>query len=132
MKITTPTVAVSLALAMLVACEYNTYRSGEKIYKANCANCHLEQGEGLGALIPPLAGSDYLAAHRDRLACIVRHGIQDTIVVNGQVYIENMAGNASLNEVQITNVLNYVLQSWGNKHEPLTFEEVRKSLSNCP
>jgi mono/diheme cytochrome c family protein len=121
----------ALALATIVSCGQNTYRSGEKIYKANCANCHLDQGEGLGALIPPLAGSDYLSAHRDRLACIVRYGLQDTIVVNGQVYVEKMAGNASLSDVQIANVLNYVLQSWGNKHAPLTFEEVRNSLSNC-
>jgi Cytochrome c, mono- and diheme variants len=131
MKYPVQLIALAVSLALLTACGETTYRSGEKIYKTNCANCHLDQGEGLGALIPPLAGADYLAKNRDKLACIVRHGLQDTIVVNGQVYAEKMAGNAALSEVQITNVLNYVLQSWGNKHEPLTFEEVKKSLSNC-
>ena len=104
---------------------------GERLYKVHCANCHMDNGEGLGALIPPLVGSDYLAPNRDQLACMVRNGIQDTILVNGKVYAEQMLGNDKLSDIQITNVLNFVLHKWGNQIPLLTFEEVQKSLAAC-
>lgn len=46
----------------------------------------------VGALIPPLAGADYLANNQANLPCLIRKGIQDTIVVNGKVYAEKMPG----------------------------------------
>lgn len=105
---------------------------GERIYKIHCANCHMDDGVGLGTLIPPLAGADYLSANREKLACIVRYGLNDTIVVNGKVYAENMPANDKLTDIQITNVLNYIFQSWGNNQRPLTFEEVKATLAVCP
>lgn len=113
------------------SCEQQPYRMGERLYKVHCANCHMDGGEGLGALIPPLAGSDYLASNRNRLACMIRYGLKDTIVVNGKTYAEQMAANDKLSDIQITNVVNYVLQSWGNQLQPLTFEEVEASLAKC-
>jgi len=113
------------------SCEQQPYKMGERLYKVHCSNCHMDNGEGLGALIPPLLGSDYLAPNRDRLACMIRNGLQDTIVVNGKTYAEQMVGNTQLNEIQITNVLNYVLQKWGNNIPPFTFEEVQQSLAGC-
>jgi mono/diheme cytochrome c family protein len=104
---------------------------GERLYKTHCSNCHLDGGEGVGLLVPPLAGSDYLAGNRDRLVCMVRHGFHDTIVVNGKTYSEQMVGNDKLSDIQIVNVVNYVLQSWGNNIPPLTFEVAQKSLEQC-
>lgn len=119
-------------IAALAACESGgTYQSGERLYKTHCANCHMDKGEGLGALIPPLAGADYLAANRDRLPCIIRKGLQDTIVVNGKVYTEIMPPNEGLSDIQITNILNYVNSSWGNQQAPYPLEGVRGLLKKC-
>ncbi len=104
---------------------------GANLYRVHCANCHMENGEGLGALIPPLAGSDYLAAQRKKLPCIVRHGLQDTIEVNGTQYAEAMAGIESLSDIQITNILNYINTSWGNDLPPYRLDEVRQLLRQC-
>ncbi len=120
-----------LLSVVLLSCEQQPYQMGERLYKTHCANCHMDQGEGLGALIPPLAGSDYLVGNRDKLACMVRYGLKDTIIVNGKTYAEEMVGNENLSDIQITNVVNYVLQSWGNNQPPLTFEVVQKSLQSC-
>ncbi len=122
---------IFLLVALFSACEQQPYRMGERLYAKQCANCHLDHGEGLGALIPPLAGSDYLATHRDQLACIIRYGLKDTIVVNGKTYMEQMVANDKMNDIQITNLINYVLQSWGNKQPPVTFEEVEAALKKC-
>lgn len=117
-------------LLVLMRCT-GTHESGQRVYEGYCANCHLDDGKGLGALIPPLANSDYLQTNRARLPLIVRYGLQDTIVVNGVTYAEKMAGMPGLNEIQVTNLLNYIGQSWGNKVPPFTFDEVKKSLDEA-
>ncbi len=118
-------------LSLLFACENQTYQSGGRLYKTMCANCHMDSGEGLGALIPPLAGADYLEKNRDKLPCIVRQGLQDTIVVNGKVYAEKMAGMPGLSDIQVTNLLNYINTSWGNNNPPYSYEEVTELLLKC-
>lgn len=121
----------SLLLCSLFACEDQTYQSGGRIYKKACANCHMDSGEGLGALIPPLAGADYLAKNRDLLPCIARYGLRDTIVVNGKTYAENMAGMPGYSDIQVTNLLNYINHAWGNNNPAYSFEEVEQLLLKC-
>lgn len=118
-------------LCLVSACQPNPYKQGERLYKTNCANCHMDNGEGLGALIPPLAGADYLEKNREKLPCLLRHGIKDSIVVNGKVYAEAMPGVATLSDVQIANILNYVGTTWGNDITPYRLDEVQKHLGSC-
>jgi mono/diheme cytochrome c family protein len=122
---------VSLCFLFFTSCDQGTYQSGERLYKKLCANCHMDSGEGLSALIPPIAGSDYIGNNRDLLPCIIRNGLQDTIVVNGKTYAEKMAGIPELSEIQITNLLNYINTSWGNKQPVYSFEEVTTLLQKC-
>jgi cytochrome c551 len=116
---------------LFAACDTHLYREGERLYKSNCANCHMDNGEGLGELIPPLAGADYLGLNREKLPCVLRYGLKDTIVVNGKIYAEAMPGAAKLSDIHITNILNYINNSWGNQHEPYRLDEVRKLLEEC-
>lgn len=121
-----------LLLALLFnACEPNTFQEGERLYKAQCANCHMDDGIGLSALIPPIAGSDYLQTNRDRLPCILRYGLNDTIIVNGRQYAEMMPGVATLTDIQVTNLLNFINNSWGNQNGLYRLEEVRATLEAC-
>lgn len=129
-KLFFPTILIVM-LSLTTACENQTYQSGGRLYATICANCHMDTGEGLSALIPPLAGSDYLANNRDLLPCIVRHGLKDTIVVNGKIYAENMAGMPGLSDIQITNLLNYINTSWGNHNPVFSYEEVTALLGGC-
>lgn len=122
---------LTIFISLLSGCEPNPYRVGERLYKANCANCHMDNGEGLGTLIPPLAGADYPEKNRDQLPCVLRYGLADTIVVNGKTYVEKMPGVAALSDIQITNVLNYINNSWGNRQQPYRLEEVQKLLEQC-
>ena len=85
----------------------------------------------MGTLIPPIAGSDFLGKNRDKLPCIIRHGLRDTIIVNGKTYAENMAAMPGLSDIQITNLLNYINNAWGNKHPAYNYEEVTSLLEKC-
>lgn len=121
----------ALALAVFSFCQTKLWRDGEWIYQKNCASCHGDQGQGLGELIPPLAGADFLAKNRHRLPCIVRQGLQDSILVNGKKYEQPMAGVAHLSDIEITNLLNYVNHAWGNDNGVYQLEEVRALLKQC-
>jgi mono/diheme cytochrome c family protein len=117
----------SLLLAALLAlpsCFTNKQNQGERLYGQHCASCHGEQGQGIGQLIPPLAGSDYLAQHPGQLACIVRVGLKGPITVNGVGYNQLMLGvqdtttHHQLSPAQITNLLNFIESHWGNHPGP--------------
>lgn len=104
---------------------------GKVLYVKHCQSCHLEEGQGLGKLIPPLAGSDWLANHQDQLACIIRYGQYDSIVVNGQAYYEKMPGNEALSDGQILNIINHINSSWGNEIPAQQLIEVSDALEAC-
>lgn len=123
---------VFLLLAIFFSqCQPNLHREGERLYKTHCANCHMDTGEGLSALIPPIAGADFLGKNRERLPCLLRHGIKDSIVVNGKIYAEEMPGVPTLSDVHVTNLLNYINSNWGNNNQPYQLDEVRALLGKC-
>lgn len=117
--------------SMITQCFTRTQSEGELLYVQQCANCHMDDGSGLRGLIPPLAGADYLRRHRDQLPCLIRHGQKGEIVVNGVHYNRPMPGNKDLQEVHITNILNYIQTHFGNENELFTVEEVNRSLQQC-
>lgn len=114
------------------ACSDTTFSQGQTAYKSLCGNCHMEDGTGLQGLIPPLAGADYLIAHKNELACIIRNGLEKPITVNGKLYNQQvMPANTKLTEAEITNICNYILSAWGNKGGEISLPEVKAQLQNC-
>ena len=115
-------------LLALPGCFTDKQNQGQKLYAEHCSGCHGEQGQGLGRLIPPLAGADYLARHRAELPCLLRQGQRGPITVNGVLYNQIMPGHAELSPARLTNLLNYIENSWGNRATPRTIREVEDQL----
>lgn len=107
------------------------YPQGKALYEGYCASCHMENGEGLRSLYPPLAQSDYLVKNRSELPCIIRHGLEKTIEVNGKTYDLPMAAIPNLSETEIHNILNYIQQAWDNNQPYFTPREIKEALKNC-
>lgn len=105
--------------------------NGQKLYAAHCQNCHGAKGEGLGMLYPPLTDTNYLNQNRDKLGCIVKHGLTGPIEVNGKIYDGDMPGTPQLSDTDIAYILTYITTTFGSNTETYTQEEVRNSLSNC-
>ncbi|OGX81242.1 cytochrome c class I [Hymenobacter glacialis] len=123
--------AGAMVALMLPACFPVNKNQGERLYVDHCSSCHGGEGQGLARLIPPLAGADYLALHRAELPCLLRNGQKGHIVVNGISYNNVMPGEKGMSPAQLTNLLNYIENSWGNKSKPRTIREVEEQLQAC-
>lgn len=91
----------------------------------------MDDGSGLVGNIPPLAGADYLAKNQDKLACIIRYGMEGEIVVNGKTYKQPMAGIKQLSDAEIANVINYINTAWGNDLPYMQITSVQEQLKAC-
>src|SRR6266478_1491318 len=96
---------------------------GKAIYDTQCVTCHQERGEGVKDVYPPLAKSDYLMANKARAIATVGNGIQGAISLNEQKK-ENEMISIDLTDQEVSDVLNYVRNSWGNKGDAVRPEDV--------
>ena len=99
---------------------------GGLLYTDFCMQCHMANGLGIEGTFPPLAGSDWLTDKRTESIHAVKYGQSGEIVVNGKLYNSVMIP-MGLSDEEIADVLNYVMNSWGNKQDQVvTPEEVSK------
>ena len=100
--------------------------AGKTTYDAVCLACHMDKGQGIPNVFPPLAKSDYLMKDVDRNITNLIKGLQGEITVNGKKYNQVMPPSG-LDDADIANVLNYVMNSFGNKAEKMVTEaQVKK------
>ena len=90
-------------------------KRGQEVFNATCIVCHKENGQGQPGVYPPLANSDFLLKDSQRAIGIVLNGLNGEITVNGKIYNLDMPAQKQLTDQQVTDVLNYVRNSWGNK-----------------
>lgn len=127
-----PAVIVAIVLIVqLTAGDEVASSAGKKLYERHCQTCHMADGEGLGKLVPPLAGADYVIEGGAELACLIRYGLKGPITVNGEVYNRPMPGFQELPAVEVRNILLYIRSAWGNTAEDIPFESVREALNRC-
>jgi mono/diheme cytochrome c family protein len=89
---------------------------GEEIYQDFCLQCHLDNGKGVENAFPPLAESDYLQNNIEASIRGIKYGLRGEITVNENTYNGVMV-NQGLDEEEVADVMNYILNSWGNKTE---------------
>ena len=103
---------------------------GRRLFTSICAACHQPTGRGLPNVFPPLAGSDFLNADKNRAIQTVIFGRQGEVVVNGLKFNNSMP-SFPLNDQDIANVLTFVYNSFGNSGLEVTPDEV-KALRSQP
>lgn len=97
---------------------------GQSLFFATCAICHGATGDGVKGSFPPLAKSDWLAAHRSGAIRAVVNGLKEEITVNGEVYRGQMPPQM-LDDAQAADVLTFVVNSWGNGGGRVTADQVQ-------
>lgn len=130
----TMNIKLFLSAAILVGSSQAVYAgdmdNGKKLYAANCAACHQAMGQGIPGAFPPLAGSDYLMADKQRAISIPVKGLQGKVTVNGTDYNSAMPSFGHLSDQKIADIMSYVMNSWGNEGESVTAEEVAQARAN--
>lgn len=119
------TIALFLTMILFQAIPKATMDRGRAVYEQNCLACHMEDGSGVPNLNPPLKKTQWVLGDKKRLIGVVMNGLNEEIVINGETYHNPMPGFDYLNDQQISDVLTYVRNSFGNKASPVTVQEVK-------
>jgi mono/diheme cytochrome c family protein len=98
--------------------------NGKEIYALHCQSCHMEKGEGMEGVYPPLAKTSYLKDVKKNIK-IILEGQSGEITVNGKKYNNNMPAQPYLTDKEIADVLTYVRSSWGNKYPAVKPAQVK-------
>lgn len=101
---------------------------GALIYKDFCLQCHMAKGKGVPGSFPPLAQSDYLKNNLTKSIQALKYGMRGPIKVNGEAYDGLMVAQG-LDDEEVADVLNYILNNWGNNAEKQIFESEVSAIS---
>jgi nitrite reductase (NO-forming) len=99
-------------------------KRGKEVYTLYCQNCHMENGQGMEGVNPPVAKTTYLKDTKKNIG-IILNGQTGEITVNGKKYNAIMNPLNYLDDKQIADVLNYIRNSWGNKYPIVTPAQVK-------
>jgi mono/diheme cytochrome c family protein len=97
---------------------------GKELYITYCLSCHMDSGQGGENVYPPLAKADYMMADKKRSIQQILYGAEGEMKVNGKTYNQPMAG-FDLKDEEVSDILNYVRNSFGNKGEAIKPEDVK-------
>ncbi|NRD20501.1 cytochrome c [Winogradskyella eckloniae] len=101
-------------------------KRGSVVYDDFCISCHLPNGKGIPKVFPPLANSDYLKNNQIKSIKAIKYGLTGKITVNGTSYNGTMTA-LGLSDEEVTDVTNYINNSWDNKIDNfVTSEKVSK------
>ena len=106
------------------------FAEGYTLYTTHCANCHQADGAGLADLYPPINRAA-LALDRSRFICVVKHGVADTLWIDGKRYARPMPANPRLNDIEIAEITTYVLGKWAGDSTYTSIETVTQALVVC-
>jgi len=98
---------------------------GKILYFQFCLACHMENGEGVPSLYPPLVQTDYVLGDKSRLIKTVILGMDGPIEVKGEKYNNIMAKLDYLRDEQIADVLTYIRSNFGNSAGAITPNDVK-------
>lgn len=106
-------------------------QDGEQLYGLYCSACHAPDGKGAtGGAFPPLAGSEWVHGNPKRSVAIVLKGLHGPIEVGGKPYNLAMPPQGEvLSDDQISAILNFVHNAWGNKGQQVNRDLVRVTRS---
>ncbi len=98
------------------------YPTGIALFKTACAPCHGEDGRGVPPIAPPLAGSEWVTGHKDRLLALVLYGMTGPVDVAGRTYkqpdvsgeMPGIAHNDAIDDADLAALLGYIRNAWGN------------------
>jgi mono/diheme cytochrome c family protein len=121
----TKTLAFLATMILFQTIPKATMDRGRTVYEQNCLACHMDDGSGVPNMNPPLKKTQWVLGDKKKLIGVVVNGLNDEIEINGETYHNPMPGMDYLTDLQISDVLTYVRNSFGNKAAPVTPQDVK-------
>jgi mono/diheme cytochrome c family protein len=120
-----PAVAIILIGMTSLPIDKKVMERGKKVYTQYCSPCHQTDGSGVPGLNPPLEKTTHVLGNKPALIKIILKGMDTHQEINGETYNNIMAPHNHLTDQQISDVLTYVRNSFGNKATAVTAAEVK-------
>ena len=123
------TTTIFFFFALIFYSELLFATDGETLFKANCANCHQEKGSGLEGLYPVIV-KEYLV-NNQKLACMIKNGMNQPIVVNGKNYSRPMPANLQLKDLEIAEIMTFLQNQYKVSEQITPTDSVVVWLQKC-
>lgn len=107
------------------------YVSGRRLYNTYCQNCHNTDGTGLGNLYPPLTDTTFLKNNKNKLACIIKYGADEKMIINQKLFEGKMPANNNLSDIEIAQLIVYITNSFNNRQGMYNVENAGTDLKQC-
>lgn len=120
-----PAFLLVLVLLNSTPIDKGTMERGKKVYMQYCVTCHQADGGGVPGLNPPLEGTSYVSGSKTRLIRIILKGMNTHEEIDGEVYSNVMPPFNYFKDQQISDVLTYIRNSFGNQSTAVTPGDVR-------
>lgn len=117
---------ILLLLLWMGGCNQHPYPQGETLYRFHCESCHMQDGSGLAHLIPALDESKLLLSDPEKLVCLIRKGLPVNVKTG-----QKMPPNTGLNDVEMTNLVNFLGYKYGAFDQTVQAMEVKMWMGNC-
>jgi mono/diheme cytochrome c family protein len=109
-------------------------KRGRLVYIDQCAGCHMENGEGVAGVFPPVKGNTGLHAHDPTsLARLVLAGAPSARTPQKPESFAMPGFEGKLTDAEIADVLTYIRASFGNRADTVSASkvaDVRKAIDN--
>jgi mono/diheme cytochrome c family protein len=93
---------------------------GARVYKNSCQQCHGPEGKGVPGTYPPLSGSLWVVGNPSRPVSILLCGLNGPGTIMDNSYNGSMPPlGQSLKDLEISSVLTFVRQAFGNTGAPV-------------
>ena len=115
---------IFLAFTLPFCCQSVKYPYGERLFAVHCADCHMDDGSGLSSLYPTLVSQKITSNYRD-IPCIIKNGVNDTTSIIQMLPMPNVS------DVEIANIVNYILNDMNNSDSTVTLMQINNILNHC-
>jgi len=120
-----PAPAPASGSAAFVKADDEQMKRGLAVYSRTCIACHQPTGKGLAPVFPSIAGVPIVNGDATLPIKFILHGLMGPITVDGVTYNSMMPPVVGVSDQDISDVLTYVRQSFGNKSNPVTADQVK-------
>jgi mono/diheme cytochrome c family protein len=100
-------------------------KRGAAVYARTCIACHQPTGKGLPPVFPSIAETPIIVGNPELPIKFILQGLMGPITVGGMTFNSMMPPVAGVNDQEIADVLTYVRQSFGNKGNPVSVDQVK-------